>query len=97
MTDASPPLPLYTPKSILLTGGAGFIGSHVAVLLVQKYPQYKARAALCTRPCPVRSGTRRRDRCLGSLVVRSRLPHASCLSLSARRWLCWTSWTTARA
>jgi len=32
---------IYTPKSILLTGGAGFIGSHAAILLCTKYPQYK--------------------------------------------------------
>mmetsp|Transcript_13397 Transcript_13397/g.29552 ORF Transcript_13397/g.29552 Transcript_13397/m.29552 type:complete len:367 (-) Transcript_13397:57-1157(-) len=30
----------YTPKNILLTGGAGFIGSHAAILLCKKYPQY---------------------------------------------------------
>ncbi|SFC64777.1 dTDP-glucose 4,6-dehydratase [Algibacter lectus] len=29
------------PKSILITGGAGFIGSHVVKLYVQKYPHYK--------------------------------------------------------
>lgn len=28
----------YEPKSVLLTGGAGFIGSHVLRLLVNKYP-----------------------------------------------------------
>ena len=28
-------------KSILITGGAGFIGSHVVQLFVQKYPDYK--------------------------------------------------------
>ena len=33
----------YEPTSILLTGGAGFIGSHVAILLANKYPQYKVR------------------------------------------------------
>ena len=32
---------LYTPRNILITGGAGFIASHVVILLVKKYPQYK--------------------------------------------------------
>jgi dTDP-glucose 4,6-dehydratase len=27
-------------KHIMITGGAGFIGSHVVRLFVQKYPQY---------------------------------------------------------
>jgi len=31
----------YEPKNILVTGGAGFIASHVVIRLVQKYPQYK--------------------------------------------------------
>lgn len=30
----------YLPKNILITGGAGFIASHVVILLVEKYPQY---------------------------------------------------------
>ena len=29
------------PKTIIITGGAGFIGSHVVRLFVQKYPQYR--------------------------------------------------------
>jgi UDP-glucose 4,6-dehydratase len=32
---------VFTPKHILVTGGAGFIASHVAIRLVKNYPQYK--------------------------------------------------------
>ena len=32
------PEPVYQPKCILITGGAGFIASHVVILLAQKYP-----------------------------------------------------------
>ena len=31
----------FMPTSILLTGGAGFIGSNVAKALVKKYKEYK--------------------------------------------------------
>ena len=30
-----------TAKTIMITGGAGFIGSHVVRLFVNKYPEYK--------------------------------------------------------
>lgn len=32
--------PQYTPKNIFVTGGAGFIASHAAILLCKKYPDY---------------------------------------------------------
>lgn len=31
----------YKPKCILITGGAGFIASHVVLRLVNNYPEYK--------------------------------------------------------
>ena len=31
----------YRPKCILLTGGAGFIGSHVAIRLVKRFPDVR--------------------------------------------------------
>jgi len=31
----------YAPKNILVTGGAGFIASHVVIQLVKSFPQYK--------------------------------------------------------
>jgi hypothetical protein len=30
----------YTPRNILITGGAGFIASHVAIRLTKNYSQY---------------------------------------------------------
>merc|ERR1719331_1458846 len=32
---------VYTPQNIMVTGGTGFIASHVVIRLVQSYPQYK--------------------------------------------------------
>ena len=36
----------YTPTSILLTGGAGFIASHVVIRLCSRYPDAKVNIAL---------------------------------------------------
>ena len=41
----------YTPTNILVTGGAGFIASHVVIGLVEKYPQYKVCSARARMPC----------------------------------------------
>ena len=39
---------VFTPQNILITGGAGFIGSHVVLRLVNNYPHYKVNTAT---PC----------------------------------------------
>lgn len=38
----------YLPRSILITGGAGFIASHVVTQLLDSHPQYKVRRCLLT-------------------------------------------------
>lgn len=37
---------VYEPRNILITGGAGFIASHVAEHLFFKYPKYKTPGML---------------------------------------------------
>jgi nucleoside-diphosphate-sugar epimerase len=37
---------MYTPQRILITGGAGFIASHVTRRLLKEYPHYKV---FCSR------------------------------------------------
>ena len=43
--------PLYTPTSILVTGGAGFIGSAVVRRLAARYPEYRIIALDRLDPC----------------------------------------------
>ncbi|KAJ1379918.1 hypothetical protein B484DRAFT_426299, partial [Ochromonadaceae sp. CCMP2298] len=40
-SDFKPDDACYQPKNIMITGGAGFIASHVVLLLVKKYPECK--------------------------------------------------------
>ena len=85
----------YKPRNILLTGGAGFIGSHVALRLIQQHPEYKvcarwrlrARALACAR----------RARAVDQQIARRSIlcappPH----SPLAHRWSSTTRSSTAR-
>ncbi|KAK8804665.1 hypothetical protein WA171_006633 [Blastocystis sp. BT1] len=45
----------YVPKNILVTGGAGFIASHVVTMLVKKYPDYKIVNVDCLDYCATRN------------------------------------------
>lgn len=38
----------YRPRSILITGGAGFIASHVVTQLLAQHPEYKASCPVVT-------------------------------------------------
>lgn len=43
----------YTPTNILVTGGAGFIASHIVIQLCTKHPQYKVFGTQATcKPAP---------------------------------------------
>lgn len=86
----------FKPKNIMLTGGAGFIGSHVAILLAQKYPDYKVRPNSVPQVAG-QSCHRHPSHMLltvhglvGAAIGSKRLICGSLCRLS-----CWTSWTTA--
>lgn len=70
----------YRPRSILLTGGAGFIASHVVIRLVNAYPSCKVRE----------HATNARSAILGlrSNCSSDRNPQVGCRFF---RWSFWTS------
>jgi nucleoside-diphosphate-sugar epimerase len=78
----------YTPTSILVTGGAGFIGSHVAIKLVQHYPETKVifNADISNLP---NNDTKMRHHTNSAWNNRH---HSNMLS---RRWWCWINSTIA--
>ena len=48
----------YTPEVILITGGAGFIASHLVIRLVNNFPHYKVRCCrLYARSCRSRQAS----------------------------------------
>ena len=40
----------YRPQNILVTGGAGFIASHIVIQLVKQFPEYKVGTCLSFSP-----------------------------------------------
>lgn len=53
----APQTSVYTPVNILVTGGAGFIGSHVAKHLVMLHPECKVEKEHSFRLLSFFSGT----------------------------------------
>ena len=102
----------YSPKNILITGGAGFIASHVAIRLTKLYGCYKVgvSAAAATSPpqaggaggsCAGASGRAggaggRAGRRAGAGPRPPPRYGPLTEAARARRLWCWTSWTTAR-
>jgi dTDP-D-glucose 4,6-dehydratase len=70
---------VYTPKNILITGGAGFIASHVAIRLLNRYPKYK----VVFRSCETQAG--QGGTCLGS-DAESMLEISHCVITACTVW-----------
>lgn len=74
----------YEPKNILITGGAGFIASHVAEHLFFKYPKYK----ILDKDSEFRHAPHLKGRILVGICLRSdsdagfKLPLSTCMSTS---------------
>ena len=66
----------YKPRNILLTGGAGFIGSHVALRLIQRHPEYKvcSLSARGSAWCVLVQST---AQCAGLSSERAHMQHAT--------------------
>lgn len=80
----------HAPRNILITGGAGFIGSHVAVRLAKRYPHYRVRGF-------AGQGWRSQGQgpALKGMPLQFRKRHAWCWTAPCRRLSCSTVSTTA--
>lgn len=79
--------PEFVPKNLLITGGAGFIASHVVIRLAKLYPDYK-----------VRDGEHAIEQASHFCMTAAADLHFQLTQLLLYcRWLCLTSWTTAPA
>lgn len=66
--NGTPEVEPYEPKNILITGGAGFIASHVVIRITKNYPQYKVDSlGWCNFPldAPQLTSLPRAGRCAG--------------------------------
>ncbi|KAA8494189.1 Trifunctional UDP-glucose 4,6-dehydratase [Porphyridium purpureum] len=74
----------HQPKCILLTGGAGFIGSHVAERLVHRYPEYKIVVLDRLDYCGAPENLRELEQCSNFKFVRGDIRSKSLLDYLLR-------------